>query len=94
MPSEHWIDDGKEKAPAAAVDLARFSSNKEFVLTNVKVTAKEVKYGCCPVPYPVVEIEFTLVRQALTYLYGMIGLNANLSIPTPNHTPSTPFRNP
>jgi len=84
VSAEHWVDDGKEKAPATAVDLASFSSNKEFVLTNIKIVAKEVKYGCCPVPYPVVVIEFTLVRQALTYVYGLIGQH-----PRPSHLPQT-----
>jgi nicotinic acetylcholine receptor len=69
----HWIDDDDAlPAPAAGVDINDFRSNQEFLMLRVMTLARLVKYGCCPNPYPVLVIEFTLMRQALTYVYGMI----------------------
>lgn len=72
--SAYWA---KEKdptplAPAAAIDIDNFRSNQEFIMLEALALARLVTYGCCPNPYPVVVIEFTLMRQALTYVYGMI----------------------
>ena len=68
-----WVpEDGVVPAPASAVDLSQFRSNQEFLLLRVVTLARPVLYSCCPVPYPVIVVEFTLMRQALTYVYGVI----------------------
>lgn len=49
-----------------------FTPPSEFVLTKVNVTAVEEKFKCCAVNFAVVVIEFSIARQAVTYLYGML----------------------
>ena len=41
-------------------------------MTKVNVTVVEEKFKCCAVDFAVVVIEFSISRQALTYLYGML----------------------
>ena len=61
-----WADDGSVPSPVSAIDLASFSSNKEFVLTQVLVTTMDNTDQLAALL-----IDFTLVRQTLTYIYGM-----------------------
>jgi len=61
--------------PHAAVDMAEFSSqanSAEFGLRTIRIMTKNIYYGCCPEPYPVIEVELGLQRGMLTIFFGMM----------------------
>jgi len=81
-PDKYWLEAtsyqwaNSSNAPShASLDLAEFKARPnaaEFDLKAIRVITKNVYYGCCPEPFPVIEIEFELHRGLLTIMFGMM----------------------
>ena len=54
-------------------ELARsYQPNPEFDLIEVRTTAVDTVYGCCPEPYPTLKYKFRMRRHSETYNYGLV----------------------
>ena len=61
------VVDGESKP----IDVTVFEPKSEFILIKVNAIHKIQYYSCCPVPFPTIEFEFEMHREALTYISGI-----------------------
>ena len=64
---------GFEVDKPAPFDLAAsYRPNPEFDLIEVRTTAIDFIYNCCPEPYPILKYKFLMRRHSETYNYGLV----------------------
>ena len=51
---------------------ASYRPNPEFDLIEVRTTAIDFIYNCCPEPYPILKYKFLMRRHSETYNYGLV----------------------
>lgn len=63
---------GDINKPAPFSLAASYEPNPEFDLLEVRTTAFDFTYGCCPEPYPILKYKFRMRRHSETYNYGLV----------------------